>query len=307
MERVLVTGGCGFIGSHIVDQLIEQNYEVAVVDNLSTGKIDNIPHEKVTFYECDIVSDFLQKVVEDFKPTYIIHQAAQASVPVSINDILLDTDINIRGSVNIIDAARKNNVKKIVFASTAAVYGEPQYLPIDEEHPINPQSPYGLSKYTIEQYLKMAHHLYGLDYTILRYSNVYGPRQDANGEGGVVAIFADKLNRGETPVIYGDGEQTRDFIYVGDIARMNVLSLSSERFRLYNVSTSTETSVNQLFKNLIQIGGFETNCAIYKESRQGDIKNSVLSNKRMLEQLPCTTTLKEGFVEFIERKFQFTT
>ncbi|WP_017726143.1 NAD-dependent epimerase/dehydratase family protein [Halalkalibacterium ligniniphilum] len=284
MERVLVTGGCGFIGSHIVDKLIEKGYEVGVVDNLSTGKLENITDKNVSFYDCDIVTHELQDVVADFDPAFIIHQAAQASVPVSINDILLDADVNIRGSINLIDAARKNNVEKIVFASSAAVYGEPKYLPIDENHPINPQSPYGLSKHTIEQYLKMANHLYDIDYTILRYSNVYGPRQDAKGEGGVVAIFADKLSRGENPIIYGDGKQTRDFVYVEDVAVANVAALHSGSKKVLNISCSTKITIKELLNKMTDLAETDIE-AIYEKEREGDIRSSILENAETIKQL----------------------
>ncbi|HWJ80110.1 MAG TPA: SDR family NAD(P)-dependent oxidoreductase [Niallia sp.] len=292
MEKVLVTGGAGFIGSHIVDKLLEEGYKVAVVDNLSTGKIGNFQNDKVKFYEVDITDEVaLIETVTEFQPKYIIHQAAQVSVAESVKDMLKDEQINIRGSLNVIEAARLNNVRKIVFASSAAVYGEPQYLPIDENHPINPMSPYGLSKYTVEKYLQLAHDLYDIDYTIFRYSNVYGPRQDAKGEGGVVAIFGDLLVEGKVPVIYGDGEQTRDFIYVEDVARANVKALLEGGHNVYNISSAYKTSVNELIYIFLEKMNIEIQ-PIYTEERNGDIKDSLLANKKAISSLNWMPTYK---------------
>ncbi|MEH7348647.1 NAD-dependent epimerase/dehydratase family protein [Gottfriedia acidiceleris] len=284
MEKVLVTGGCGFIGSHIVEELINSNYEVVVIDNLSTGKIENIDTDKVEFFQCDILSEDFGKIVSQVNPTYIIHQAAQVSVAESVKNIGKDTAINIQGSVNVIEAAKSNNVKKIVFASSAAVYGEPNELPIPVEHQVSPQSPYGLSKLTVEKYLELAQTLYGIDYTILRYSNVYGPRQDAKGEGGVVAIFTDRANSNEAPFIYGDGEQTRDFIFVKDVAKANVASLTKANNKILNISTNTSISVNELFNVITEIAGVKLT-PIYENERTGDIKHSRLDNQVASESL----------------------
>ncbi|WP_042381332.1 SDR family NAD(P)-dependent oxidoreductase, partial [Geobacillus kaustophilus] len=248
MEKVFVTGGAGFIGSHIVDKLLEEGYEVAVFDNLSTGKLENLRDKTYTFYEGDITNkEQLYGAVADFQPHYIIHQAAQVSVTKSVENMEEDARINIMGSINVINAAKDYRVKKIVYASSAAVYGEPQYLPIDENHPINPQSPYGISKFAVELYLKVAHELYGIDYTILRYANVYGPRQDAKGEGGVVAIFTEKMANGDAPIIFGDGKQTRDFIYVTDVAEANVLAINRGDNKIINISNNSMTDINYLF------------------------------------------------------------
>lgn len=285
MEKVLVTGGAGFIGSHVVEKLIEKGYKVAVVDNLSTGKKNNIKGYEVEFYHCDITDAIhLFQVVESFQPDYIIHLAAQVSVSESVKNITHDSMVNIQGSVNIIEAAKKYNVKRIVFSSTAAVYGNPEYLPIDTNHKTEPTSPYGLAKYTVEKYLQLAHELYGLDYTILRYSNVYGPRQDSKGEGGVVAIFADKLSNQERPIIYGDGNQTRDFVYVEDVAEVNVLSIKNNRNGIYNVSTCERISINDLFNAMLKATN-DLISPIYKERRKGDIKHSILENQDTLHKM----------------------
>ncbi|RSL29763.1 NAD-dependent epimerase/dehydratase family protein [Salibacterium salarium] len=285
MDKVLVTGGCGFIGSHIVDQLLEEGYETIVVDNLVSGKLENIDKSDVSFYLCNINSAEFQTVVETESPRYIIHQAAQVSVPSSLSDIFHDENINIRGSLNVMEAAKNNNVEKIVFASSAAVYGEPQYLPIDEEHPIAPLAPYGVSKYAVEKYLEMAHQLYGIDYTILRYSNVYGPRQDAKGEGGVISIFKDKMEEGQNVVVYGNGEQTRDFIHVYDVAKTNVKAMKSETTeRIFNLSTNDTISLNELIPAMEKAFD-EKVSTTYKDAREGDITHSCLNNEKLQKYL----------------------
>lgn len=303
MNKVLVTGGAGFIGSHIVEELLTNNYEVAVLDNLSSGKLSNIEVEKVKYYEGDIVNEqFVNNAVSEFKPDYIIHQAAQVSVVESVKDILNDEQINIRGSLNIINAARLNNVERIVFASSAAVYGNPQYLPIDESHPTHPMSPYGLSKLTVEKYLEIANSLYGLNYTILRYSNVYGPRQDAKGEGGVISIFVDKLMNNEQFIVYGDGEQTRDFIFVKDVAKANVKALSSiPSTSILNVSNNNEISINKLITELSNLANYVAEVNHVPE-RDGDIKVSTLANDSIKAVLDWTPrySLNEGLVRTIQ-------
>ncbi|WP_078431853.1 NAD-dependent epimerase/dehydratase family protein [Metabacillus halosaccharovorans] len=281
--KVLVTGGCGFIGSHIVDKLMDENHDVYVVDNLVTGNKNNV-NPNVPIMDCDINSELMEKVVQDFQPEAIIHQAAQVSVAHSINDMLYDESVNIHGSLKIIDLAKKYNVKKIVFASSAAVYGNPVSLPVELDHPTNPLSPYGVSKLSVEYYLKMAKETFDIDYTILRYANVYGPRQDANGEGGVIAIFSDALAKGNSPTIYGDGMQTRDFVYVEDVADANVRALTMGHNQILNVSSSEEITVNSLFETMQKVAG--TNIAVnYEEERNGDIRKSVLCNKITKEQL----------------------
>lgn len=297
MNKVLVTGGAGFIGSHIVEKLLDKGYEVAVADNLSSGNIKNLEKiESIQFFNVDITNyEALKIVVHTFDPEYIIHQAAQVSVAASVKDVLNDETINIRGSLNVIEIAKNTNVKKIVFASTAAVYGEPEYLPIDALHRTKPMSPYGLSKYTVEKYLEMSKKLYQLDYTILRYSNVYGPRQDAKGEGGVVAIFSDKISNDEIPTIFGDGNQTRDFVFVEDVAQANVQALKYGSEKILNVSSSERTTINDLFTSMTK----ELNKSfvpLYKEERQGDIKDSSLSNKetRAILKWEPNFSLKKG-------------
>jgi len=281
--EVLVTGGAGFIGSNIVDGLIEEGHKVIVVDNLSSGKKENL-NEKAEFYQLDINDQELEKVFKENNITHVIHHAAQTDVQHSIKDPLFDAQNNILGTINVLEMAKNYEVEKIIYASSAAVYGEPDYLPIDEEHPIKAMSPYGITKHTPEHYIKMYSELYDLKYTIFRYANVYGPRQDPKGEGGVVSIFVDKMLAEERPVIFGDGQQTRDFIHVYDIVKANLLALETGDNILVNISTESRDSVNDLVKclNLILPYNLE---AIYEEARKGDILHSSLANGKAKELL----------------------
>jgi UDP-glucose 4-epimerase len=253
--RVLVTGGAGFIGSHVVDHLLGRGHDVAVVDNLSTGKRGNVP-EEARFYEVDIRTG-CSEVFEDFRPEVVSHQAAQMDVRRSVSEPDFDAEINVLGTIRLLQNCMKYEVQKFIFASTGgAVYGEQQEFPVPEDHPQYPISPYGVSKLAGERYLYFYHVQYGLPGVALRYANVYGPRQDPHGEAGVVAIFCGNLAAGETSTINGTGEQTRDYVYVGDVARANVLALEREvPPRAYNIGTGIETSVNQLYELLRKASG----------------------------------------------------
>ncbi|MBT2678832.1 NAD-dependent epimerase/dehydratase family protein [Bacillus sp. ISL-35] len=304
VEKVLVTGGCGFIGSHIVEQLALKGFEILVVDNLSTGKKSNISGMDVSLYECSILSPEFHEIVLESQPDYIIHHAAQVSVANSIERPILDEEINIKGSIKVIEAALKAKVKKIVYASSAAVYGEPKYFPIDTEHPVYPLSPYGVSKLTVEKYLEMYHHLHGLDYTVLRYSNVFSPRQDPNGEGGVISIFMEKIKNGEPLTIFGDGEQTRDFVYVRDVAHANLMALKNGSGKTFNVSTCKAISLNELSNTMIQMAD-DPGKIIFQNERDGDIKKSVLSNQSTISQLGWKPkdSIKDGLNEMYDLHF----
>jgi len=284
--EVLVTGGAGFIGSNIVDGLIEAGHQVIVVDNLSTGKKENL-NDQAEFYNLDLRDQKLKEVFKENEISHVIHHAAQIDVQHSINDPLFDAQNNILGTINLLECCRAYKVKKIIYASSAAVYGEPDYLPVDEEHPIKAMSPYGISKHTPEHYIKMYNELYELKYTIFRYANVYGPRQDPKGEGGVVSIFVDKMLAEERPVIFGDGQQTRDFVHVYDIVKANLLALDNGDNILVNISTQSRDSVNDLVDHLNQILPYEIK-AIYQEARKGDILHSSLANGKAKEQLGWT-------------------
>ena len=280
--KVLVTGGAGFIGSSIVDMLIDKNYEVCIIDNMSHGKKENI-NNKATFYNMDIRDSKIINIFLKEKPDYVIHEAAQISINNSIKEPLEDAEINILGTINILEACKSVGVKKIIYPASAAIFGEPKYLPIDEKHPLDMISPYGVSKHTVEHYLSVYKELYGIEYVCLRYSNVYGPRQDSSGEGGVVAIFCDKIMKNETPIIYGDGEQIRDFVYVNDVARVNVLSLELDKSGIYNVCTNTKTSINKLFKCMKNNFAVDIK-SVCVEERTGDIRDSYMSYKKIYDE-----------------------
>ncbi len=274
--KVMVTGGCGFIGSHIVDSLCKAGHTVSVVDDLSTGSLQNL-NPAAKLYRADIRSDAFREAVRDFSPEVIYHEAAQIDIQKSIRESSFDAEVNVVGTVKVLEAVRDFGVKKIIYASSAAVYGDPEYLPVDENHPKAPMSFYGISKFSPEFYIRTFSQLYGFTFTILRYANVFGVRQDPKGEGGVVSIFTDKLLRGETPVIFGDGEQTRDFVYVGDIAGANLAALDKGDGEIINVSTCKKTTVNELVK--IMSGGSCT--PEYREARPGDILHSYLDNTKL--------------------------
>src|SRR5215211_7103309 len=251
--RVLLSGGAGFIGSHVAEALLRRGHKVTIVDDLSSGKRENIP-EGVHLYEADIGSGCAE-IFEDFGPEALCHQAAQMDVRRSVREPDFDAEVNVLGTVRLLENCVEYGVDKVVFSSTGgAVYGEQREFPATEDHPQYPLSPYGVSKFACERYLYYYHAQYGLPYVALRYSNVYGPRQDPHGEAGVVAIFSGNLAEGRISTINGTGEQTRDYVYVEDVARANVLALEGEvPPGAYNVGTSSETSVNDLYGLLLEI------------------------------------------------------
>lgn len=300
MKKVLVTGGAGFIGSHVVEELLRKKYKVAVIDNFSSGHLENIAGLPLDLYICDVTDPSVINLIQSIKPDFIIHLAAQISVAKSVADPLADERINVKGSLNVIQAAQQAGTEKVVFASSAAVYGDPKDLPVTPDHAANPESPYGLAKSTVEHYLKLFHKFYHLSYSILRFSNVYGPRQDAAGEGGVVSIFADRIRKNTPPMIFGDGEQTRDFIFVRDVASAAVQSLKTEQSLCVNVSSGSAISINQLFGLMKEVSGSEME-PFHGPERAGDIRDSVLSNdaaKTLLEWQP-ETSLDQGLDETI--------
>ena len=241
MAKILVTGGAGFIGSHVVDLFLEKGFEVVILDDLSTGRTSNL-NPGAKFYQMDIRDPKICNIFEVEKPDYISHHAAQMDVRRSVAQPLFDADVNILGSINLIECAKEFGVKRFVYISTGgAVYGEPERVPCEETDPINPICQYGASKHTVEHYLFMYNVNYGLKYTVLRYPNVFGPRQDPHGEAGVVAIFTGKMLAGEQVIINGDGEQTRDYVYVGDCARANYLAVTVEhQTGIYNLGWSSQ-------------------------------------------------------------------
>ncbi|KRE39735.1 NAD-dependent epimerase/dehydratase family protein [Paenibacillus sp. Soil724D2] len=295
--NILVTGGAGFIASHIVDQLIISGHHVHIFDNLSTGRKENL-NPLAVFHHGDLLDNELAEAFTAARPEVVIHHAAQIDVQTSLSNPLLDAKINILGTLAVLEQCREHGVRKLIYASSAAVYGTPHYLGVDEKHPIKPLSFYGISKHTPEHYIESFSSLYELDYTILRYANVYGIRQDPKGEGGVVSIFVDKLLAGKQPLIFGDGEQTRDFIYVKDIIRANMAALSKGSRGIYNVSWNEQTSVNDLLKEMCDISGMSFNPS-YAPSRAGDIVHSRLDNRAALAGLDWgpVYTLRSGLQE----------
>ena len=299
--RILVIGGAGFIASHIVDRLVKLNHEISIVDNLSTGKVANL-NQNARFYKCDITNlDAIKLVFQVGQPEVVIHHAAQIDIQTSLNKPAFDAENNIIGTINILECCKEFKVRKIIYPSSAAVYGNPEYLPVDENHSIEPISFYGISKHTPEHYIKAYQKLYGINYTIFRYANVYGIRQEPKGEGGVVSIFVDKLLKDEPPFIFGNGQQTRDFIYVKDIAQANILALHKGDNEIINISSNKATTVNELFTLMRDVAGSDVE-AVYKDVRKGDIDNSYLDNGEAKEKLGWKVTFKleDGIRETIQ-------
>ncbi|MFH1732198.1 MAG: NAD-dependent epimerase/dehydratase family protein [Planctomycetota bacterium] len=246
-KKAIVTGGAGFIGSHICDALIERGIEVAVIDNLSSGKKQNLAPD-AAFYEVDIRDESVRDIFAKEKPNCLFHLAAQMDVRKSVADPMYDASVNIGGTANLLEAGRAGGLEKTIYAATGgAMYGEPKVLPADENTPIEPLCPYGISKGAAEHYLELYRKLYGMNYTSLRFPNVYGPRQDPHGEAGVVAIFSQLMLSGKRPKIFGDGTMTRDYVYVGDVVEANMLALDNGGGMAMNLGRGTEITVQQIF------------------------------------------------------------
>lgn len=299
--KILVTGGAGFIGSNVVDAYVEAGHQVVVVDNLSSGSRANL-NPAAKLYEVDIRSQDLHAVIERERPEVMNHHAAHIDVRRSVADPLHDASINIFGSINLIEACRKAGVRKVIYSSTGgAIYGEPDYVPCDENHPIRPLSPYGASKHTVEHYLFMYGANFGLDYTILRYPNVYGPRQDPYGEAGVVAIFTERMLKGEETTINGTGEQERDFIYVGDLVTANLLVLDAGSRREYNLGWGIGTTINEIAQRLKEITGYEREVA-YGPAKTGETFRIYLDTARARAELGWSPKmpLAEGLTQTVD-------
>lgn len=282
--RILITGGAGFIGSHVADACIAEGHEVMVLDNLSSGKKENVP-VGAKFVLGDVTSETATEAIRSFRPEVVNHHAAQINVRHSVSDPVFDAQVNILGSLRLLEACRQAGVRKFLFASSGgAGYGEQDSFPADEKHPLRPVSPYGAAKVSVEKYLHYYRVQYGLDYTALRYSNVYGPRQDSHGEAGVVAIFSLKLLRDQPAIINGDGGQTRDFVYVGDVVRANVAALSRGGGLGINIGTGVETDVNTVFRMLKELAGSRQE-EIHGPPMAGEQRRSVLENRMAFEEL----------------------
>jgi len=277
--KVLVTGGAGFIASHIVDAYVERGHEVVIFDDLSTGQKSNL-NPKATFHEVDIADPKAVKLIAQIKPDVLNHHAAQMDVRHSVADPQFDARVNILGFINLLEACNNAGTKKVIFASSGgAVYGEQDIFPAPEEHPTRPSSPYGVSKRTGELYLSYYQQAFGLPYIALRYANVYGPRQSNKGEAGVVAIFISLLLAGKVPVINGDGKQTRDYVYVGDVVNASVAALESPFVGEINIGTGVETDVATLFQSLRQGAGSKLE-ASHGPAKIGEQRRSCLAAQR---------------------------
>ncbi|MGC8594696.1 MAG: NAD-dependent epimerase/dehydratase family protein [Candidatus Kryptoniota bacterium] len=306
--KILVTGGAGFIGSNIVDALISNGHEVSVVDDLSSGSIENL-NPLAKFYQLDVRDQSVEKIFKENQFDIVNHHAAQMDVRKSVADPIFDASVNIVGSLNLLQNSLKYGVKKIIFASTGgAIYGEQDYFPADESHPTRPLSPYGIAKLSVEKYLFYYKVVHGLEHVILRYANIYGPRQNPHGEAGVVAIFASKMLAGEQPVINGDGKQTRDYTFVGDVVRANLLALDYNGSEIFNIGTGKETDVNHLFLKLRELT--HSQCEEkHGAAKAGEQMRSVIDYskaERMLGWKP-EVSLENGLkitVEYFRNKFQ---
>lgn len=294
--KILVTGGAGFIGSHVVDLYIEHGHDVVVVDDLSTGRLSNL-NPKAAFYQMDIRSPQMADIFNHEKPDVVNHHAAQMDVRRSVIEPMFDAEVNIIGSIRLLELARLNQVQRFIYISSGgAVYGEPEYLPCDEMHPVNPICPYGASKHTVEHYLYLYQANYSIPYTVIRYPNVYGPRQDPHGEAGVVAIFTGQMLNNQPVTINGDGEQQRDYVYVGDCAQANLLALSmGNTSGIYNLGSGCGTSVNQIYEILANISGYSGK-AVHGPAKLGETRHIYLNAARAEKELgwQLTVKLEEG-------------
>ena len=299
-RTILVTGGAGFIGSHLVDRLVSGGHKVVVVDDLSAGKLRN-QNKGAVFYHTNIASSALTEVFEREKPYIVCHHAAQVGVANSMKDPVGDAAVNVLGSVRLLELSRQYGVEKFIFASPANnLYGDIKYLPCDEAHPINPDTPFGLSKRVAEEYVVLYSQMYRLNYVILRFGNIFGPRQNLTGGSGVVSIFVKTMMEGKQPRIFGDGEQARDFLYVDDAVEANLLAIEGGR-GVYNVGAGESTSINRLFDMLKGILRYKWR-PIYGPARPGEVRNIRLDSTRIANELEWKpkVSLAEGLVRTVE-------
>ena len=301
--RIIVTGGAGFIGSHIADTYIENGHDVLVVDSLwehGGGRRNNVP-ERAGFMHIDIRDENLARVFQEFKPEVISHHAAQASVAIGSRDPQLDAQVNVLGLVNVLDNAVKVGARKVIFASSGAIFGPPERLPMKEDTPQRPVSPYAITKMVGEHYLRFYKSEHGLDFTALRYGNVYGPRQDPNGEAGVIAIFIGKFLQQQPVRIDWDGEQTKDYVFVKDVARLNLAALERGSGMSFVIGTGKRTSVNQIYRALAQVTGFEAPI-VKAPKRPGDVRDAEFDCSLAKRELGwiATTALVDGMRETVE-------
>jgi len=299
-KRILVTGGAGFIASHVADRLVAAGHEVAVVDNLSTGKREYVP-AAAQFYPYDIKAPETADLIGRWRPEVIVHHAAQMSVQVSVSDPLLDARENILGSLNLLAAAARAQLEKIIFASTGgAIYGDEAPLPAREEDPAQPAAPYGIAKLAVEHYLRFFQREHGIIPIALRYANVYGPRQNGQGEAGVVAIFIEKFLAGQQPRINGDGLQTRDFVFVGDIVAANLLALDHPQPGVFNIGTGRETDILTIYLELQKLMGSPLG-PVHGPAKPGEQRRSALDATRAVKELGWQpqVSLHEGLAQTV--------
>ena len=294
-RKALVTGGAGFIGSHMVDRLLELEYDVVIMDNLSTGKIKNLNPEAV-FHHTDITQKTMGDIIQREQPDLVFHMAAQTSVTESTKNPIDDTNSNVAGTLRVLEASRRVGVEKIIYSCTGgALYGDPKTTPCMDDTVPAPVSPYGMSKWIAEQYLEFYYRQYRLNFTSLRYGNVYGPRQDPNGEAGVIAIFCQSMLDGKQPQIYGDGTQERDFISVLDVVEANIAAIDCGDGKTFNIATSDATSVNQIFEMIRNITGFKW-APLHAPQRTGEVYKIALDWSRAAKDLDWSPkiSLEEG-------------
>jgi UDP-glucose 4-epimerase len=301
--RVLVTGGAGFIGSHVAERFVELGHEVAVFDDLSSGFREFV-HSRARFIPGDLRdADLVDRCLAEFRPEVVDHHAAQIDVRRSVDDPRHDAAVNILGTLGLLQGCVRHGVRKVVYASTGgAIYGEGRQLPATEEHPVNPESPYGVSKHTVEHYLYLWKLLYGLDYTSLRYPNVYGPRQNPHGEAGVNAIFIGRMLEGKAPRIFGDGTAVRDYLYVADVVEANRLALERGSGEILNLGTGVGTSVNDIVRELAAILDFREP-PVHEAARAGEIQRIYLDASRAGRVLGWKPTV--GFAEGLRRTVDY--
>ena len=293
--KILVTGGAGFIGSHVADALISKGHEVHIMDDMSGGFERNL-NPKATFHKVDIRDEAVADLWEEHRFEVLFHLAAQMDVRRSVADPAFDADVNVKGFLNLLESGRQNGLRKVIFSSTGgAIYGEPEYTPQDEKHPIQPLSPYGITKRVSELYFNFYYDTHDIDWVSLRYGNVYGPRQNAHGEAGVIAIFTERMLRNDQAFINGDGGQTRDYVFVEDVVQANLKALHYDDNDIFNVGTGIETDVNELFTMLQELTGTDIEKK-HNPAKPGEQQRSVLSTKKIEHKLGWqqTHTLREG-------------
>jgi UDP-glucose 4-epimerase len=282
--KVLVTGGAGFIGSHVADALLKAGHEVHILDNLNGGFTHNIP-ENAFFHEMDIRDEEVVQLWEKHQFEVLYHLAAQMDVRTSVRDPKYDADINVLGFINLMEAGRVNGLKKVIFSSTGgAIYGEPEYTPQDEDHTQQPLSPYGITKLVTERYLFFYEKTHDIDWVALRYANVFGPRQNAHGEAGVIAIFTERMLRNQQAYINGDGKQTRDYVYIDDVVQANMKALDYGQSGIFNVGTEVETDVIELFETLQKLTGTSIQRE-HAEGKPGEQQRSVVGTQKIQDEL----------------------